>query len=504
MPLAQTLRDAAATAADRPAVRLGDQTVTYAALDVRVDAAAAVLQQAGVGHGDRVAVMMGNRVSFVVAAYAAWRIGAVAVTVNPTLTAPEVRHELTDSTATAMVVGRAYVEVLRSLRGQLPDLTHVFLADSTEAVDPDSGMRSWQAAIAQQEAATPAAVEVGEDDLAVLAYTSGTTGVPKGAMLTHGQLLANHRQLAASSMGLEPTDVVYGALPLFHIYALNLAMAMTLAVGATLELVERFDPAGDLRLIAERGISVVVGAPPMYVAWLNTPGSEDVDLSAVRLAISGAAALPAKILARCREDLGLDVREGYGLTEGAPVVASTAALPEGRGGCVGRPLEGVEVRIVEDGVVADEGDPGVVQVRGANVFSGYWQQPVATAEVLDADGWLDTGDIGYLDDGLLYLVDRAKDLIIVSGFNVYPVEVEAALISHPAVMQAAVIGVPHPYTGEAVKAFVVTEPGSDVTADELIGHSAAMLARFKQPESVEFVSGLPMLPTGKLQRRLLR
>lgn len=502
MDLAQTLAAATATHPARLAVRMGDQALTYTALDARVDAAAALLQTAGIARGDRVALMMGNRVSFVVAAYAAWRVGAVVVPVNPSLTSHEVGHELRDCRAAGIVVGRAYADVLEGLRGQLPDLAHVWIADSG---DPVAGAASFSAALADHEDVAPTPVAVGEDDLALLAYTSGTTGTPKGAMLTHRNLLANQQQLDASRMGVTPDDVVYVALPLFHIYALNLAMAMPLASGATLELVERFDPAGDLQLIADRGITVVVGAPPMYVAWLNTPGSDQVDLSGVRLAISGAAALPARVLRRCAEELGLDVREGYGLTEAAPVVAATAALPAAVPGSVGRPLDGVEVRIVEGGHAVEGGDPGVVQVRGPNVFQGYWEQPTATAEVLDADGWLDTGDIGYTDDdGLLHLVDRAKDLIIVSGFNVYPVEVEQALGSHPAVMQAAVVGVPHPYTGEAVKAFVVVEPGSEVTVDELINHSATRLARFKRPESVEFVAQLPMLPTGKLQRRILR
>jgi long-chain acyl-CoA synthetase len=365
-------------------------------------------------------------------------------------------------------------------------------------------MRSWKSAVEACAGQVPAALDPDEATLAVLAYTSGTTGTPKGAMLTHGQLLANQRQLDASAMQVGPDDVVLLALPLFHIYGLNVGMGPTIAGGGTLELVERFEPASSLALIAERGVTVVVGAPPMYVAWLNTPGSEEVDLSSVRLASSGAAPLPTKILHRCAEDLGLDVREGYGLTEAAPVVTTTAGLPAPAPGSVGRALDGVEVRVVDEGAQAEDGDPGRVQVRGDNVFSGYWERPAETALVLSPDRWLDTGDIGYLDEGLLYLVDRAKDLIIVSGFNVYPVEVEAALTTHPAVLQAAVIGVPHPYTGEAVKAFVVVDPDAEVTADELIGHSATLLARFKRPESVEFVADLPTLPTGKLHRRMLR
>ncbi len=504
MNVAQTLKDSAARAPEQVAVRLGEQTVTYAELDRRVDAAAALLQGSAVQPGQRVALMMGNRITFVVACYAAWRIGAVVVPVNTSLTSSEVAHELADCRATAMVIGQPYLDTLTALRGTLPDLTHVFVADSSTTPEDAAGLTSWRAAVADHDGQSPVAADTDGADLALLAYTSGTSGSPKGAMLTHGQLLANQSQLATSAMAVEPTDVVLLALPLFHIYALNVGMGPTLAGGGTVELVERFEPASSLQLIADRRVTVIIGAPPMYVAWLNTPGAEDVDLSSVRLATSGAAPLPGKVLQRCAVDLGLDVREGYGLTEAAPVVTTTAGLPDPVPGSVGRALEGVEIRIVDDGVPAEEGDPGLVQVRGPNVFSGYWERPTDTAQVLDPDGWLDTGDIGYLDDGLLYLVDRARDLIIVSGFNVYPVEVEQALVAHPAVVQAAVVGVPHPYTGEAVKAFVVLQPGAEVTADELITHSATLLARFKRPEAVEFVADLPTLPTGKLRRRLLR
>ncbi|MGI9017574.1 MAG: AMP-binding protein [Euzebya sp.] len=503
MNLGQTLRDSAAATPGRIAVALGDQTVTYGDLDGRVDAAAWALQQVGVGPGDRVAVMMGNRVPFVVAFYATLRAGGTVVPVNTSLTAGEVGDQLSDSGAAVMIVGRAYAAVVAELRGTLPHLAHVFVTDSVPTVDPGEGMASWPQRIADAAGRHPDEPTMDEGHLAVLAYTSGTSGQPKGAMLTHGQLLANHAQLTASGAGVADGDIVLCALPLFHIYGLNVAMAMTLANGGTLELVERFDPVSTLQLIQRRAVTVIVGAPPMYVAWLNTPGSEEIDLGSVRLATSGAAPLPGKILTRCAQDLGLDIRQGYGLTEAAPVVTTSAGLPQARPGSVGRALEGVMIKIMDEDIQAEPGDPGRVLVKGANVFSGYFQKPEDTAEVL-RDGWLETGDIGYLDDDELYLIDRLSDLIIVSGFNVYPVEVEAALMSHPAVMAAAVIGVPHPYTGEAVKAVVVAAPGAELTADELIGYSASRLARFKRPETVEFVSELPTLPTGKLRRRLLR
>lgn len=501
--LPSVLREVAAAQPDRPAVRSGEEVLTYGQLDRAVDAAAATFAAAGVTSGDRVALMLGNGPTFVTAFYGALRAGAAVVPINTSLTSGEVAHELTDCAATAMVVGRAYADAVIALRGTLPELGTVFLANTSVEPDADSGMRSWRWAVAEHDGETVADVPE-PDDVALLAYTSGTTGEPKAAMLTHSQLLANQAQLSGSGMGIDPDDVVFTALPLFHSYALNVAMGMTVSGGALLELVERFEPASALRLIASRGVTVIVGAPPMYVAWLNTPDAETVDLSGVRLATSGAAPLPVKVLRRCAEDLSLDIREGYGLAEAGPVVTSSAALDAAVPGSAGPPLEGVEVRVIVDDQPAEEGDPGHVQVRGPNVFSGYWRAPEATATVLDDDGWLRTGDVGYLDKGMLYLVDRLKDVVIVSGFNVYPVEVELALTSHPAVRQAAVVGVPHPYTGEAVKAFVVRETGEEATADELIAHTATKVARFKQPDTVEFVAELPTLPTGKVRRRLLK
>ncbi len=252
-------------------------------------------------------------------------------------------------------------------------------------------------------------------------------------------------------------------------------------------------------------MSVVIGAPPMYVAWVNTPGASELDLSGVRHAISGAAALPAHVLERCRSELGMSVWEGYGLTETAPLLTTVAMGDELLPDSVGKPVPGVEIRLIDErGNPVRRGDPGEVIVRGPNVFSGYWQQPEATAEVLDADGWFRTGDVGYAEDGYLYLVDRKKDLVIVSGFNVYPREVEEVLFQHPRVADAAVIGVPHPSTGEAVKAVIVMREGEDATAQEIIDFCATMLARFKCPEIVQFVEALPHLPSGKVLRRKLR
>jgi long-chain acyl-CoA synthetase len=300
------------------------------------------------------------------------------------------------------------------------------------------------------------------------------------------------------------SDVVLLVLPLFHIYALNVILGLTVKVGATALLMERFDAGQSLGALERHKVTVLFGAPPMFIAWVNTPGVERYDLSRVRFAVSGAAALPGAVLEEFRRKTGITIWEGYGLTETAPAVTSNAMGTVAKPGSIGKPLPGVDVRLVdEDGSDVEEGDPGEIVVRGPNVFGGYWNQPDAGA--VTEGGWLRTGDVGYADeDGYIFLIDRKKDLVIVSGFNVYPREVEDVLYRHPKVAEAAVIGIPHPYTGEAVKALVVLRPGETASEEEIIEDCKRSLARFKCPQVVEFVSELPHLPTGKVLKRVLR
>jgi long-chain acyl-CoA synthetase len=277
---------------------------------------------------------------------------------------------------------------------------------------------------------------------------------------------------------------------------------MTAAAAATGVLAERFDPVETLTLVRDKHVTNIIGAPPMYVAWSMLPQLRDL-LSSVRLAVSGAAPLPAEVLASMVESTGRPVYEGYGLTETAPVLTTTLRSTTPKPGSIGRPIPGVELRLTDDsGDEVDDDDPGEIVVRGANVFSGYW--PDGTGGP-DANGWFHTGDVAYADvDGDLFLVDRIRDLILVSGFNVYPREVEDVLTTHPDVAEAAVIGVPHPYTGETVRALVVPRPGRQVDPDSVIEHAARRLARFKCPTSVEVVDELPHSATGKVAKGKLR
>jgi long-chain acyl-CoA synthetase len=371
--------------------------------------------------------------------------------------------------------------------------------------------------------------------LAFLCYTSGTTGRPRGAMLTSGALRANQEQcLAMDPPPVRPDDRVLLVLPLFHVYGLNAGFGVVAAAGACAVLEESFDPRATLALMAEEQVTAVPGAPPMYQAWLAVADAEGNDaglrraFAAVRMCSSGAAPLPAEVWTAMRERAAMTVWEGYGLTEAAPVVASTLATGRAKPTCIGGPLPGVEVVLrdtadtadpvdvdapgagpepaegtsEEDGDDGPEEGPGELWIRGPNLFSGYWPQG---ADGPDADGWLGTGDLAYRDaDGDLHLVDRRSDLILVSGFNVYPAEVERVLDTHPAVAESAVIGVADPRTGAAVRAVVALEPGESLTFDELREHAARSLARYKVPSSVHFLPSLPHSLTGKVSRARLR
>jgi long-chain acyl-CoA synthetase len=495
--VAARLRETARAQPDRTAVIWQDQRFTYAELDARVDLAAGGFQALGITPGDRVALLLGNVPAFIEAYFGALRCGAAVVPLNLGLAPDEVAHALADSGACVLVAAAVVADDVVDLAIEL-DVT-TLVAGAAEA---PPGAQRWRDLLEAAHPLTPVARR--PEDLGALVYTSGTTGRPRGAMLTRGNLTANQDQSLAGRFRVEADDVVLLVLPLSHIYALNVGLGLSVRVGAGMLLQERFDPVGSLDAIEEHRVTIVLGAPPMYVAWNATPGLTDRDLSSLRLAVSGAAALPVPVLEQFRALTGLTIEEGYGLTEAGPSVTSNSMAPEARPGTVGMPLPDIELRLVDDGVEdVEQGDPGEVWVRGPNVFQGYWNDPDATAEALTPDGWLRTGDIGVRDeDGYLRLVDREKDVIIVSGFNVYPREVERVLLQHEAVAECAVIGIPHPYTGEAVKAFVV--PAGEVTEDELAVFCRSQLARYKCPETVALVPVLPMTASGKIRRVALR
>ena len=502
--VAARLRETAATYPDHVALRWSGGRRTYAELHERVDAATAALQSLGVGPGDRVALVLGTTPTFVEAACAVLRAGAAMVPLLTGLAPDELRYAINDSGATVLVVGPERAAALLDLRDDLPDVRHLVVADVDELDDLDPDGPRWADLIVTD--AEPARVERDLDDLAALVYTSGTTGRPRGAMLSRGNLAANQDQTLAGRFQVTDDDVILLVLPLAHIYSLNVGLGSSITAGATMVLVERFDPKLVIDAIETNQVTVVLGAPPMYVAWLQSGLLDTADLSTVRLAISGAAPLPVPIIHSFYELTGLTIEEGYGLTEASPSVTATSMSPVPIPGSVGQPLPGVELRLVDaNGRDVGQGDDGEVWVRGPNVFQGYWNDAEATAAALTPDGWLRTGDVGMRDaDGMLYLVDRLQDLVIVNGFNVYPREVERVLLTSGQVAQAAVVGAPHPLTGETLQAHVVALPDITLDVPALEAHCRANLARYKNPTSIEVVDSLPTTATGKIRRVELR
>jgi long-chain acyl-CoA synthetase len=475
---------------------------TYAALRDQVARARGGLRNAGIDTGDRVAIMCGNNRQFVVSYLATVGLGAVIAPLNPSSPPAELERELHRVGAHAVVVDAVAAPVWRRVdRSRVPSVRLVIGPDSA------SGMTLGDHSIAfdQLLASEPVDdVPVAPDHLAALMFTSGTAGSPRAAMITHGNLLSNIEQVQATSQRTGPGDVIYGVLPLFHIFGLNVVIGASLAHGATVVLVQRFDPATALESVRSRKVTVLPGVPTMWTAFAQFIEAPPDAFASVRVALSGASRLPVEIATKIKERFGIAIAEGYGLTEASPVVTSSAGF-EPRFGSVGKVLDGVTVRLVsESGEEPPVGDSGEIWVKGDNVFAGYLDDPEVTARVITSDGWLRTGDIAICDeDGWLYLVDRAKDLIIVSGFNVYPIEVEDVLVSHPAIAEVGVIGVPHPHTGEAVKAYAVANEGMEIDEDALIDYAADHLARYKCPSKIVFVDALPRNANGKLVRREL-
>jgi long-chain acyl-CoA synthetase len=469
---------------------------TYGELADQVARLRGGLAASGIDRSDRVAVIAANNELFVTALLAVLGIGATGVLLNPASPPYELERELRAADVVALVAGPAGATTLASVdSGLLEGMKLVALPDGAQLpvgrslVDLAGG------------GAVPM-VDVDPADPAVVLFTSGTSGEPRGAVLSHHNLLVNHEQvLAADPEAVTASDVVLAVLPLFHVYGLNVVLGLSLRLGATVVLEERFDPARSLETVERHNVTVVAAGPPVWTAWAVAAESSQA-LTALRRARSGAAALPLRTAEVMADVYGVTVAEGYGLTEASPVVT----LPPGnvvRRGSIGLPVPGIEVRLVDlDGEDALVGDPGEVWVRGPNVFSGYLD---GGASPVDADGWLHTGDVAVTDDdGWLYLVDRIKDVIIVSGFNVYPAEVEDVLLAHPSVSAAAVVGTGDPVTGERIVAHVVSAAGAFIEEEALMRHAAEILPRFKCPSRIDVHDELPVGLGGKTPRRLLR
>jgi long-chain acyl-CoA synthetase len=489
--LGAALVQGASTTPDRAALVAPEQ-MSYRELAARSGRLGARLATQ-VEPGDRVVVLAGNEAAFVIAYLATLIAGAVAVPVNGTSPSLELARELTVVEPRLVVASPGYADLGRRACAQCSAEVPLFVFDPN---------------VLDELPAEPLApVERGDDDLAVLLFTAGTAGAPKPAMLTHGSLLANLAQMQAHpGLRVGPDDVALAVLPLFHVVGLNVVLGLALTAGGAVSLVDHFHPTETLARVRADRVTVIAAVPAILEAWLGLDeNAAPADAFAhVRLCVSGAAPLPPAVVIAMYERFGVHVHDGYGLTEASPVVTTSAVSATPRPGSVGPPLPGVEVRLVDtDGQDVLAGDPGEILVRGPNVFAGYWRDAETSARVL-ADGWLHTGDIGIVDDGgWLSLVERAKDVIIVSGFNVYPGEVEQVLATHADVDDVAVVGEPHPRTGETVVAYVVAKPGRTPDPVELLRHAGRRLARYKLPTRVELVEELPRSFAGKLLRRSL-
>jgi long-chain acyl-CoA synthetase len=471
---------------DRPAVRLDEDVLGHADLWDRTARVAGWLRQRGVAPGDRVGLMLPNVLAFPVLYYGILRAGGVVVPMNPLLKSREVQHYLGDSGA----------RLVFAWQTAAPEAAAGAAASGAESVTVDASsleeMAGWPA--------DPEVAPRSDDDTAVLLYTSGTTGTPKGAQLTHANMATNASVTASSLLDLGPEDVVMGCLPLFHAFGQTAAMNAAVVAGASLTLVPRFDPATALKVIERDRVTVFEGVPTMYVAMAQA-GPGVADTATLRVCVSGGAALPVEVLRAFTDTFGAEVLEGYGLSETSPV-ASFNRRGETRPGSIGRPIDGVEMRLV-DGAGDDvpAGEVGEIVIRGHNVMKGYWNRPDATAEAI-RDGWFHSGDMARQDeDGYFFIVDRKKDLIIRGGYNVYPRELEEVFYEHPAVLEAAVIGLPHPTHGEEVGAAVALRPGAQATPEELRDYVKERVAAYKYPRHVWLAESLPKGPTGKILKR---
>jgi long-chain acyl-CoA synthetase len=478
---------------DAPAAITEEDAMPYAKLDSASSRWATLLSREGVGVDDRVGVMLPNVPAALISYYAIWRLGAVAVPMNPLMQSREVQFYLTNTSAKALIG------------------TPEFAAAATVGADA-AGCKLWLVDDTELARLTGELPEFGEpvprrpSDTAVVLHTSGTTGTPKGAELTHGSLGSNQEVIVRRLLELTDADVVMACLPLFHVFGMTCAMNAAIAAGAALSLMARFHPVSAIERIRRDRVTVLEAVPTMYSALLSVADQFSPEATkTLRTCVSGGAALPVAVLNDFEKTFDAVILEGYGLSETSPAATFNHPDAERRSGSIGTPIEGVQVRLVDEkGNEVGRGIPGEIQIKGPNVMKGYWNLPEATQEAIK-DGWFSTGDIAVVDaDGYYYIVDRKKDLIIRGGYNVYPREIEEVLHEHPAVAEVAVIGIEHDSLGEEVGAAVVLKPGVTVELDELRQFVKGRVAAYKYPRRIWLVDSLPTGPTGKLLRRAVK
>jgi len=506
-------------------------TLTYTQLDAAVNRFAAALQALGIQRGDRVAIMLPNSPHFVIAFFAVVRLGAIVVNTNPTYTPHELKHQLEDSSAETIVLLNLFYPRLQEIIGQTSVkrviVTHVFdmlpfpskqLVRASQRrehdyvdVTPGDGVYFFETLV--KAARRVSAPQAKPEDVALFQYTGGTTGLPKAAMLTHRNLVCNTFQTHAwNATLLSGQEKMMSAIPFFHVYGMTVCMLLGLATGCELIIVPSPRPIDNvMRVIDHERATMFPGVPAMYIGVVNNPKAQTFDLRSVKVCISGSSALPREVQHRFSALTGGKLVEGYGLTEASPVTHCNPIQGDNREGSIGLPYPDTEAKLVDLATGAPlPGDGaantiGELCVRGPQVMKGYWQRPDETARTVDAEGWLYTGDVARMDpDGYFYIVDRKKDMVNVGGLKVLPRDVEEVLFLHPAVQEAAVIGVPHPTRGDdTLMAFIVLRAGAHATSDELKAYCKRELAPYKVPRVIEFRGDLPKSQVGKVLRRVL-
>ncbi|MGQ9481642.1 long-chain-fatty-acid--CoA ligase [Chloroflexus sp.] len=504
--------------------------LTYRQLNEKVDRMATALYQLGVRKGDRVAVMLPNSPHYIITFFACMRLGAIVVNTNPTYTGRELQHQLHDSGAETIVLLNIFWPRLREVRAETPVkrviVAHVFdtlgfpsnlLVKSAQRktpewvdVMPEQNIFFFQHLL-EKYGPTPPRVSVTPDDIALFQYTGGTTGLPKAAMLTHRNLIANTVQIAAWLTRGEPGgEKMMAAIPFFHVYGMTVAMLYSIHLGAEIVVVPSPRPIDNVMNIIQRErCTLFPGVPAMYIGIVNHPKVNEYNLRSVKACISGSAPLPMEVQEKFGQLTGGRLVEGFGMTEASPVTHCNPVFGERRSGSIGIPIPDTEAKVInlDTGQEIPPGseEPGELCVRGPQVMKSYWQRPEETAQTIDADGWLHTGDIARVDkDGYFYIVDRKKDMINVGGLKVLPRDVEEVLFMHPKVMEAVVVGIPHPQRGDdTVKAFIVPKSGEHPTPEEIKEFCKLHLAPYKVPREVEFRSELPKTLVGKVLRRVL-
>jgi long-chain acyl-CoA synthetase len=487
--LAQILTDQAAKQPDHPAILAGDRVISYAEFDDAAARVASFLVSKDFQPGDRAGLMLANAPEFCILCYGILRAGGIVVPMNPLLKSREVAYYLNDSGAGLLF---AAADSPGEPAEGAADAGAVFVRAGADDLT----------ALLQDQPPRPQVASRADDDTALILYTSGTTGQPKGAQLSHANLRTNAQLSAETLFSLGPSDVVMGCLPLFHVFGLTCGLNTAVGSGAALALLARFDPGQALEVIQRCRVTVFEGVPTMYAALLHHPDRDRYDTSSLRVCVSGGAALPVELLRGFEAAFGTMILEGYGLSETSPVASFNHPDRERKPGSIGTPVRGVQMRLVApDGTDLPPGEVGEIAIQGPNVMKGYWQRPEETKETIP-DGWLRTGDLARQDeDGYFFIVDRKKDLVIRGGFNVYPREIEEVLYEHPAVAEAAVIGIPHPSLGEEIGAAAALKPGAQATPDELRAFVKARVAAYKYPRLIWLVDSLPKGPTGKIMRR---